>query len=361
MWATAVDPEISMAGRLLCGAASYGIAALTYVLVENPVRYNSFLVQRPVQSLAAGALIGMVGLSSALGWYHSIRAAAVRPPQKAIFKAVNDFPSLEGCLSEYADARVHECDFGDSAASTSVVLFGDSHAAQWLPALQRVAIEHKFRLTTMLKSACPTARVSVFNPHLERVEVACSRWRETALLRIAAIKPTAVVISNSSMGYVIIPGQSQDGYATSSLEQWRDGSRSTLAEIDSAGIQTLVIRDTPRPGFDVPMCLSRAAHPTFYFGEGLSCSLPSNKVLDQALYRAEEQAASGLRHVQFADFTAEFCGPESCDPIKDGTVVYRDNNHMTATFATRLAPVVADRLSPLLGSMPTFRTSSARN
>ncbi|MGO8791717.1 MAG: acyltransferase family protein [Terriglobia bacterium] len=361
MWATAVDPEISVAGRLLCAAGSYGIAALTYVLVEKPVRYNSFLVQRPMQSLAAGALIGMVGLGSALGWHRSIRAAAERPPQKAIFKAAKDLPALEGCISDFADARVHECNFGDSGASTDVVLFGDSHAAQWFPALQRVAIEHKFRLTTMLKSSCPTARVSVFNPHLERVEVECSRWRETALLRIAAINPAAVVISHSSMSYVIVPGQNQTGYATSSLEQWRDGTRSTLAEIDSAGIQTLFIRDTPRPGFDVPMCLSRAAHPTLYFGEELSCSLLSDKVLDQPLYRAEEEAASGLRHVQFADLSAEFCGPESCDPIKDGTVVYRDGNHMTATFALRLAPVVAHRLLPLLGSMPPFHTSSVRN
>jgi hypothetical protein len=109
------------------------------------------------------------------------------------------------------------------------------------------------------------------------------------------------------------------------------------------------------------MCLSRAAHPTLYFGEELSCSLLSNKVLDQPLYRAEEQAATGLRHIQFADLSAEFCGPESCDPVKDGTVVYRDNNHMTATFAIRLAPVVAARLLPLLSSMPPFQISSVRN
>lgn len=107
----------------------------------------------------------------------------------------------------------------------------------------------------------------------------------------------------------------------------------------------------PRPGFQVPMCLSRAAQPTLYFVKQLSCTLPSAKVMDQPLYRAEERAANGLRDVQFADLTAAFCGPESCDPIIDGTVVYRDNNHMTATFATRLAPIVADRLLPLLGAI----------
>ena len=357
MWATAVVPELSLAGRLLCAVVSYGIAALSYALIEKPVRHNAFLMKRPLQSLAVGVMIGIVGLGSSLAWHHSIDVVAARPPQKAIFKAAKDFDSLQGCLSEFGEARVRECEFGDRTATTNIVLFGDSHAAQWLPALRQIAIEHQFRVTTILKSACPAVRVTVFNPHLGRDEVECSSWRETALSRIAAIKPPLLVIADSSMGYVAQPGKRQDGYATLSLKQWREGSRSTFGQLDSDGIQTLVIRDTPRPGFDVPTCLSRAAQPGWYLGEDGSCALPTNAVLDQALNRAEDEAAIGLPNVHIADFTASFCGPASCDSVKDGTVVYRDSNHITATFAERLAPVVAKRLLPLLASKSRFDLS----
>ena len=49
------------------------------------------------------------------------------------------------------------CVYGDRGARTTVVLFGDSHAMQYFPALQRIAGRRHWRLVELTKAACPPA------------------------------------------------------------------------------------------------------------------------------------------------------------------------------------------------------------
>ena len=51
--------------------------------------------------------------------------------------------------------------YGDADSSDTIVLTGDSHAAQWLPALERLARERGWRLVAVTKSACPAVRMTV--------------------------------------------------------------------------------------------------------------------------------------------------------------------------------------------------------
>ena len=49
-------------------------------------------------------------------------------------------------------------------------------------------------------------------------------------------------------------------------------------------------------------------------------------------------AASGLAGLTLLDFTDVFCGAEVCRPVVGGANVYRDQDHLTVTFADTLAP-----------------------
>ena len=61
------------------------------------------------------------------------------------------------------------------------------------------------------------------------------------------------------------------------------------------------------------------------------------EAIDAKIIRAEQEAAVGLPNVRFLDFTDVFCGPTRC-PAADGLRPrYRDNNHVTATFALNLS------------------------
>ena len=112
-------------------------------------------------------------------------------------------------------------------------------------------------------------------------------------------------------------------------------------------MRTILLRDSPRPEFDVPVCLSWGARRGLVPGD---CRLSRGYVVDREVFEAEQRAARGLSRVTVMDLTDLFCGPSDCDPIRDGMVVYSDENHLTASYSWSIAPARAERLTPLLVS-----------
>ena len=51
----------------------------------------------------------------------------------------------DGCHLDQSSDKPGECVFGDPEASATVVLMGDSHAAQWFPAMDEGAREKGYR------------------------------------------------------------------------------------------------------------------------------------------------------------------------------------------------------------------------
>jgi hypothetical protein len=67
------------------------------------------------------------------------------------------------------------------------------------------------------------------------------------------------------------------------------------------------------------------------------------------VFEAEESAVQGLPGVRFIDLTDQICNGDACPAIRDGVIVYRDDNHLTGAFAQSLLPALEARLAPLLG------------
>jgi hypothetical protein len=72
------------------------------------------------------------------------------------------------------------------------------------------------------------------------------------------------------------------------------------------------------------------------------------QALDDGVFHAEQQAVAGLRHSSVLDLSDLFCDGAVCPPVKNGLVVYRDSNHISAAFARSIAPAVGSRLAPLI-------------
>jgi hypothetical protein len=47
----------------------------------------------------------------------------------------------------------------------------------------------------------------------------------------------------------------------------------------------------------------------------------------------------------------QICGPRRCDVVRNGTVVFTDDNHLTASFSRSVAPVLSRRLDEALGQL----------
>jgi hypothetical protein len=65
---------------------------------------------------------------------------------------------------------------------------------------------------------------------------------------------------------------------------------------------------------------------------------------------AQTAAARGLP-VAFVDMNDQVCVGPRCPVVRDGVIVFTDDNHLTASFSRQTAPVLGARLAAALGSL----------
>jgi SGNH domain (fused to AT3 domains) len=254
-----------------------------------------------------------------------------------------DFGSLpRSCWSEGRSFEVKVCEFGAADAAHTVVLFGDSHAMQWFNPMQTATQEEGWRLVTILRPGCAASDI---NPHLLSAAADhCRQWRAEAIGKIIAFRPAAVVMA--SYNGATLRGDS----ITATLmpaEEIHRGTRRTLEALSSAGLLTVVLRDTPLPPFNIPACLARRES---NISRGESCDFRGAVALNTAAHSAELAAAEGLPEVYFLDMNDLFCPGTMCHAIVRDLLVYRDEDHITGTFAESLAPSLRMRLFPIVSS-----------
>jgi hypothetical protein len=182
------------------------------------------------------------------------------------------------------------------------------------------------------------------NTRLKRYYTECTEWRQAMLRRIVAMHPTAVVLSS----YDRYVERGDADWAISPID-WGLGLRRTYTTLARAGINTIAIRGTPSAGFDVPSCLSRRASGAPFSGSPCEYSLRGSLVPNAVA--AQTAAARGLSTVAFVDVGDRVCGSAVCPVVRNGTIVFRDGNHLTATFSRREAPVLGARIDAALSEL----------
>jgi peptidoglycan/LPS O-acetylase OafA/YrhL len=181
--------------RAGCIALAVVLSVITYAVVENPIRFHPFLVSRSILSLGGAALMMTLCIAGLMGW----RTALLHSAQYRKYQqAAGDMPSIyaSGCS---ADIRPRLCVFGETSNPVStVVLFGDSHAAQWFQPLKDIAVTQHWKLITIIKKAC--SPMSIKTNHMESPAAirGCDQWREQAVEVIRELHPNMVILSSSS-------------------------------------------------------------------------------------------------------------------------------------------------------------------
>jgi len=159
--------------------------------------------------------------------------------------------------------------------------------------------------------------------------------------RIIEMRPAAVILSSWDH-YFPVNGAASDWQVTPAM--WQRGLRRTYARLANAGLRVIVIRGTPRTWFDVPACLSRRAA---MLPGASDCSYDRAGSLSPLAIAAQDAAARGL-DVRFVDMNDQICAAARCTVERNGTVVFTDDNHLTASFSRSLGPVLGERLEDLL-------------
>ena len=247
------------------------------------------------------------------------------------------------CWATTVDDLKGPCELGDRTSSTVIMLLGDSHAEHWLAGLDRAGRERGWKIVAMVKGGCPVADMpELMNARLKRYYHECTRYREAMLQRIVSARPAAVILSSWDH-YIPPDGTGSDRQVTP--EMWRRGLRRTYERLTGAGLPVVAIRGTPRTWFDVPACLSRQAARLPFAGP---CSYERARSLSPAALEAQAAAARGLP-IRFVDMNDQICPTRECGVVRNGVVVFTDDNHLTASFSRSMAPVLGARLAAALG------------
>jgi peptidoglycan/LPS O-acetylase OafA/YrhL len=252
---------------------------------------------------------------------------AIRPPLAA---ASADWEPLvtDGCTLGNAGSVAHACVFGDPYGSTTVALVGDSHAAQWFPAVDLVAIANHWRLVTYTKISCRFFDLPIYSREMKREYTECEAWRLNVVAALRQLRPALTIVSVAGGMAPIVRADddpTRQGIATARL----------LGPVP--GLKAIIV-DSPQSMYDVPACL--ASH----LGDTRPCRTPRSYALSWRHLKLERAAAASMPATTIVDLTDAICPGDPCPVVLNGTIVYRDVFHLTATFSASLASALAARL-----------------
>ena len=297
--------------RFLCILLTIVLAHYTSKYIEEPLRHKNFAPRTiykgaaitTAASLVAGVLISFTS--------SSIITTKGEVSYQFDLVQVMEKPDVygDGCHVNYGETKSGYCTYGDKESSNTIVLYGDSHAAQWFPVLEKMAKERGFKLVSLTKSACPA--VDAKRPDQGAFKmVHCTKWRENSIKRIAEIQPLAVI--TSSFQY-FTPANS----SISRAQWWNDGQRKLLKGLRGSTNNLIYISDTPRPLRDIPNCLASR----------------DSKVCDST----ERSKVSVIPGFDVINPNPWLCS-SYCPAIVEGTVAYRDASHISVDMALKLLP-----------------------
>jgi peptidoglycan/LPS O-acetylase OafA/YrhL len=312
---------------------SLALAVLSYRLVEAPTRHRRIWLARPRMTVVVALAVMSLAAVTCLRWYNRATDLNRSPQYVRLANAHADAPIIYGmgCDQWYTSDVLQICGFGSAEAHHTAILLGDSIAGQWFPAVARAYDKPDWRLLVLTKSSCPMVDEPIFYSRIGRMYKECATWRTRALGYLAGIKPDAVLVG-SVYTYAFTP------------QQWIQGSSRILHALANASGQVYVLRSTPHLPFDGPDCL--AAHqgrPTWLTSVG-TCSAPAGSSESNAVFRWLQQASRPYANVSLIDLNDEICPNGVCQAERGGLVVFRDSQHMTASFAESLTGALASRL-----------------
>jgi peptidoglycan/LPS O-acetylase OafA/YrhL len=363
MYGAEVPGWVPLAAVLLSVVPAY----LSLRFVEQPVRYSAWLRERRGAAFAVGGIATAAAVVAALALGNLTtgelerQAAPVAAPTSsaapsssgtptspaprrtggpvtpAALGASDDVPQPIDCqISNYAVVGP-PCRFGP-ANGPSVVLFGDSHAQQWQSPLIRIARQRGWSLTVMTKSGCPVAAIASDGSDARFARPDCAEWRALSLKRMADELHPSLVIVASRENYV------------DDLAQQKAAWSETLTAVTRTGAAVVHIRDTPWVGHSVPACISGS------IDDWDACSFPraGSVVTDPVDALMVEGSVTGVEQV---DLTEVLCPDDRCPAVVDGVLVYRDESHLSDTYARSLTSVLGRALAAT-GALPTKDASA---
>jgi peptidoglycan/LPS O-acetylase OafA/YrhL len=319
------------------------LGLLSWRFVEVPVRARRVLARPARFAALAGAACA---LTIAGGWTLSrSNGFPDRFPAEALWLA--DTAPLfatgaERCMALQAGKLDVDtiCELGVRGAPKSALLWGDSHAWALLPAVEALARERNLRLYFAGTSTCKPL-TSVYSSLLTRADRARCRSFNEAVLRIARRVHPEVVVLHAYWSYGERFKLPDSGMKLPGETAVAAGLRATARSLAGAARgDVCVVLGVPVYEFPLPYALAMA-RVRGLDARGLALTR-AQAFAQQRLTDAPILALVRAGLLRAVDPKEALCAAERCTlTAPDGRPVYRDDNHLSASGALLVAPVVA--------------------
>ncbi len=320
-------PKLSARPRLALrlGGVCIGVAVLAGVLVSATAP--------SVRTAAASEVEGAAAVTRAS--YELQRSAdALRPNPR---NADGDQPRMyhDGCWQGRSGTRSPACRYGNRGGKRKLLLFGDSHAAMWGPALEAVARRRGWQFVFLAKQGCSPAMTAIWNNPLGRHYHECDTWREETLRRIERSERADVIVVDGANFYSAADGERKLAFGASTAPMIA-GTERTLRRLRATGARVVMMANSPFAPDDVPSCVSD------HLDELDACAFARAEGYRRPPINRE--AAAAVRGVELIDSQPVVCPGARCPAVIGDVLVYRDDNHLTATYSRTLAPWLSHQL-----------------
>jgi hypothetical protein len=343
----------------ISGAVATGLAAISYELLEMPIRKSPVVDRLRFNPAVIGVATSAIVAVTLVPWVlHQDRRPAVASlsastpvsfaddgkshpvPAGVNWAAVSKNVGPTGTCG--AD-NVAECTVVHGSGP-HVLLIGDSQAQMLVPMFEKLATVHDFTLSLNVVAGCPWQEGLINLNQAPSGRAACAKarvgWYDNVLPKL---HPDVVVLLDRPR---------DDAKEWASILKRRDGrtqplpqatyetSRDTLGKITSVVPHTVLIQRIIVPEtFQPDDCLASAQ-------DTRQCAVPvplAESVSDGFFQAFAAESGGKILPV---DLNPAFCpGAPVCEPIVNGRVVWRDDHHLTTTYALARRDKVWDILS----------------
>lgn len=366
---SAIGRDLTLPEKLFVLVLATGLAAITYHLIENPMRNLNVLKKNPPQwSWAFGALL--IALPIALS-VQQIQANEEAAPITITEAAQSEYPNETEVLAEVQasvdvdewpeqapridnPAYSDECDVsraatsssacvhGDPNGSRTAVIYGDSHAAMWIPAFDLIGKSNDWKIIQLNKPGCVAPDFPTYSNVLGREYTECIEYRAWAIDKIAEISPDLVVITNAYDGSLRSTGS--EGTSDGVPEAWEEGLGKTLDAITPHADRVIVLGDQAYPSQAGINCLEANPSDVTKCGDAFDDAVHADHNAMEARV-AEEHGA------EYVDIVPWMCTDDFCPAVIGDITVHRDRMHINETFAIYLAEVLGNATGMIDGDL----------
>ncbi len=240
----------------------------------------------------------------------------------------DDVPSVDDC--DYGAGSRELCPGGDPDAEKTLVVLGDSHGRAWIPAFEEIAEEAGYRTYHLVKVQCTAADVEVAELGTGKPWPECSEFHEWTYEQLEEIQPDLVVVSTSPpVAGVYVDGERRRGRQAVASEL-REGYGRLFDRVAPTTDRLVLLKDVPKAPEDPAVCLTEGDTDTL--GPCMFEPVPRADLLARQAVEAARAA-----DLEVVDPRRWLCWRDQCPTIVGDTLTYRDQGHITATYARELA------------------------